>query len=286
MNYAEWLRQNGATEDEVKALTEGSFARAGTTAFNKMMERAAAAERERDEARAGAQAYEDRANDWFQKVNTKVTDLEKSLIVTKANEARLREAILTAQKQGLIDVAKDLGFDPATPAPTPAATPSGFDPEKYFTREDISRIAETEGDAIALAQDIAAEHRTLFPDKPLRFRDLREKAKSSRKSVEQVWMEEFKVPEARAAHEASLRQAQEERIRKEEREKVTLELTARFGNPDIRPMEPSRSPFVERPQGNPRQGKQPWELGENFADKLSDERVRRGTQTVLKQLTN
>jgi hypothetical protein len=288
MNYADFLRQNGATDEDVKALTEGSFARSATAAFNKLLERATAAETALSEEKSVSQNFQDRVNDYYEKVNARVKSAENESVVAKANEAKLREAILTMQRQGLIDVAKDLGFDPVNPnpAPAPGANVPGFDADKYFTRDEIARIAETEGDAIALAQDIAAEHRILFPDKPLKFRELRERGKAQKKSVEQVWMEEFKVADARTAHVEAQRKASEERIRKEEREKVLAEVTSKYGNPDVRPLESSRSPFVERPQGNIRQGKQPWELGENFQQQLSDERVRRGTSTVMKQLTN
>jgi hypothetical protein len=57
---------------------------------------------------------------------------------------------------------------------------------------------------------------------------------------------------------------------KEERER----LATTYGNPDLRPLAPSTSPFTKRPEAG--REAQPWEVGDR-----SNERVQRATKTIL-----
>src|SRR5882757_6361297 len=184
MTYAEFLRSQGASEEDVKALDTSI----GRKAFEASQASTAAAIAERDAAKAGAVAYEERANAWFTEQNKKYGDLQKQVVITSGGEARARAALMKAQELGLIDVAKDLGYTPEAPVvpPDPKLGTPGFDPNQYFTREDILKIAQSEGDAIAVAQNIAFEHTRLFPDKTLDFVALRARALAAKKPVQQV----------------------------------------------------------------------------------------------------
>lgn len=271
--YAEFLRSQGATDDEIKILDTPAAQRA----YTKMQSDLAAVAAERDTAKSGIDAM----NKWFtDEASPAFKKMESDLVVARANEARAKAAILEAQKRGLVDVAKDLGYNPdeANPTPTPNPGASNFDPNRYFTRDEIVKIAETEGEAIAVAQDIAFEHRQLFPDKPLNFRALRQEALASKKPVEQYWMDKFGVAKAREDREAAARAANEDRIRKEEREKVLTEVASKYANPDMRPLEPSTVSFVPRP--NTTRDKQPWERD---SSSVENDRVNRVVQKIYKQ---
>jgi hypothetical protein len=267
MKYEEYLRANGATEDEIKVLctptSERAFAKQQTDIAN---------------ANKVVGSYKK----WFdEEAVPAYKKIESELIVSRANEARAREAIMAARDRGLVDIAKDLGYPvagaPGTPG-APVTPPVGTPPDlsRYMTVDQAKALADSEGQAIAQAYDIGAEHAILFPDKPLRMTEVRRSALSRGVSVEQEWMETYGVQAARTARENKLREDHENKIRTEERAKVQQEFADQYGNPMARPPVSSNSPFVARP--NAGREKQPWEAGDRSA-----ERVRRATQTVVEQ---
>ena len=278
ITYAEYLKSQGASDEDIKLLDTAI----GRKAYEAMATQAAADAAEKARIEANAKAYEDRVNAWYEEQNKKVSDTERELVVVKANEARARKALMAAQEQGLLDVAKDLGYEPDKP--TTAAAPNlgapGFDPNRYFTRDEIVEIATREGDAIAIAQDIAAEHRILFPDKPLKFRELRAEAQQKKVSVEQLWMDRFGVAAAREAQAKAARDAEVSKLVAEQVKVKEAEFISRYGNPDARPLAPSTSPLTARPATG--REKQPWDLGGGeTGSNLQQDRVKRATEKVL-----
>src|SRR5205807_2871531 len=134
----------------------------------------------------------------------------------------------------------------APPAAPKKDEPVPIDTSKFVTSDAVLALAEREAESIALMSDIAAEHVYLF-GAPLRnARELRREALTRKVSLEQVWQEKYKVVEARTARDAAEKKAAEDLIRKNEREVVTAEFASRYGNPELRPVEPSRSPFTPR----------------------------------------
>lgn len=274
MTFEEWLRSNGVTDEELKTFSVPSLRKA----FDSIQAQAAA-------AKSAADSYQERANAWYEEQKGNLTKAQSEAVAARAEAARNREALLEAQKLGLIDVAKDLGLkleelEHRTP-PTPTPTPTGFDPEKYFTRDDILAIAEREGEAIAVAQDISAEHLALF-GRPISFRDLRREAVASKIPVEQFWMTKYNVTKAREDRAKADEEKKLQAVRDEERKKVEAEWAAKISqNPNLRVLEPSISPFAPRSGSDPRVGKQPWEVG--TSEQLHEARVRKGTELALKR---
>lgn len=270
MTYGEYLKSLGATEEDIKLL-DTAIGRKTFEAMQAADARATAAESSRTTDRATLEKWRD------EQVIPLVSDMQKKVMLAEANEAKARQAIKTLQDQGLIDVAKDLGYETTPPASQPPANnggANGFDPAKYFTKDDVVAIAAREGEAIAIAQDIAFEHRQLFPDKPLNFRDLRAKASAANKSVEQYWMDTYSVAAAREARTLADKTAYETRLRTEGATAERERLSSTYGNPDARPLVPSNSPFTKRPdQGRE---KQPWEVEDR-----SNDRVQRATKAIL-----
>jgi hypothetical protein len=115
-------------------------------------------------------------------------------------------------------------------------------------------VAEREGDAIAIAQDIAYEHRQLFPDKPLNFRELRREAVSRKMPVESLWMERYSVQAARDTKAAADKATEKAKIETDAVTKYKSE------NPQTNPMlqQPriSSTPFITPPSASTE--KQPW----------------------------
>lgn len=274
MTYAEYLKQNGATDEDIKVL-DNPIARKGFEALQRQAADASAAAKAATDAQAADRAELEK---WYQEQQVPAYQkMQNELVAARANEAKAKAAVMALQKQGLIDVAKDLGYDAAPTAGTPPANPGavGFDASKYVTTDAVVALAEQEGDAIALAQDIAFEHRTLFPDKPLNFRQLRAAAKAAHKPVEQYWMDTYQVQPARAAREAAEKSAYEARLIKQGADSEREKYISQYGNPDTRPLVPSTSPFTQRPATG--RDKQPWETNTD----PSNDRVRRATAKIM-----
>jgi len=284
ITFAEYLKSLGASDEDVKALSEGSFASTAKRAFDKLQADLATEHAAREAAEAGRVAYEASVDEWHKtKVIPEYQQMQNELIKVQAEEARAKRVLAAIQERGLIDVAKDLGYDPTPPNPNPNPNPNpgtpGFDPNKYLTREQILEIAQGEGEAIAVAQDIAYEHRVLFPDKPLNFRDLRKDAVAAKKSVEQLWMERYGVAAARQAKSDADKAANEARLRKEGADAERAKM-AEGANPFLRTPVASTSPLAARPATG--RDKQPWELGGgDDGGRLQVDRITRATQRVL-----
>jgi hypothetical protein len=279
MTWAEHLKANGATTEEITLLDTAPARRA----FDKQMADAQAA---LDAANAKSvtdmTAYRETMNQWYEeKVVPDMTAANAAAVTAKANEERAKAAILAAaaRDEGLKQVAINMGWpvDGVTPpARTQDAPPAGFDPSQYFKKDEIVNALTREADVIMLAQDIAAEHATLFPGQRLNFTELGQKARASKKDLKSYWEQEYKVGDARAAQSAATAKAHEDKIRAEERQKVEGEMASRYGNPMTRPPMPSTSPFAKIVPST--DNKQPWDRSD-----ASGERVQRATEKVIKQ---
>jgi hypothetical protein len=281
--YAEYLKSQGASDDDIKLLDTVI----GRKAYDAMQHQLADSTRRLGIADTDLKNYQT----WFTNEATPAFEsMKEAKIRAEAEAARARQVILSSQDEGLLKVAKEMGYDVEAPParrtdsanpPTRTTDPaSGFNPDHYFTRAEIQQIAAQEGEAIATAQDIAYEHRVLFPDKPLNFRDLRARSVKANKPVEQLWMEEFNVTAARAARQEKEKTEYETRLRTEGATAERQRLADTYGNPNVRPLAPSNSPFTMRPAAN--RDKQPWEIGEN---KLVNDRVERATKKLLEKTT-
>jgi len=264
--YAEYLLSQGATADEVKILDTPVARKAYERLEASVVANAEAAKA----AKESATAYQQKADGWFEKVNGEVEEARKAEMLAKAAQARDRAIIDEMQKRGLIDIAKEAGYEvPPEVKVTPAALDS-----RYVTNETLLQVAEREGDAIAIAQDIAYEHSRLFPDRPLNFRELRKEAVTRKVNVEALWMERFGVQAARDAAAKARQDAHDAKMRDEGRKAAETEFASKYANPDMRPGVTSQHPLTPRPATQ--REKQPWETGD-----LSNERVLRATKKVL-----
>ena len=285
---AEFLAANGADADAVKALTEGSFSGAVKRAFDTLQSKADAEAAARAAAEAGRKTAEDGAQalqDWYDNVATpEYKIMQNEVLRAKAEEARARAVVKTAQERGLIDVAAMAGYepDPAKVAAAAAAAAPAIDPTKYMTRDEILQIADREGEAIALVQDIAAEHSKLFPDKPLNWRQLRKDAMAAKQPVEAYWTAKYGVAAAREARETADRAAYEARLRKEGGDAVRQQLVDEGFNPGLRAPLPSTNVFVPRKAADG-STRQPWDVPENQA---RQERLKRAMENEAKAVTH
>jgi hypothetical protein len=278
MTYAEMLKANGATEAEIAVLD--------TPIGRKAFDAQQAALAEADRLRVVAETDRTNMQNWYEKEALPAfSKIESDAQAAKANEARAVALIKERAKtdESLREVAKNMGWDVATGERTPPATPPGtpptFDEKKYFTRDEILTIARAEGKAIATMGRIIQEHERLFPNQPVvDWESLREQADSSKKTLEQVWMEKFNVAKARDDKAAAARQAEIDTAVAAQLKVKEAELISRLGNPETRPLAASNSPFTLRPSTG--RDKQPWELD---GGALQSDRVQRATQRAIER---
>jgi hypothetical protein len=273
--YGEFLKAQGASEEEIKVLDTPVAARA----YEKMEEQAAAAASRAEETERNMKSYEERVASWYEENDAKLKKMQNEVITSKSEAERGRAAILKAQELGLVDVAKDLGWSVEPPKNAPAS-PEGFDPNKFLSRDDFLKVADGLGDNLARLEDMVDEHKQLFPDKRLRVSDLRREALAAgQKDIYAYWEKKYAVAQARENAEKKAREAEIARWKQEGAKEKETELASKFGNPEMRPLVPSHSPFTKRPEDGLRT-EQPW----NHADgQLSNDRVARVTKNLMQK---
>jgi hypothetical protein len=273
--YTDYLKSQGASDEDIKVLNHPVAEKAWLASEAKAAQAAEEAATEKRKARE----YNDKANEWFDTTAAAYKDMEKKYMSAESEKARAIALVKAAQDQGLIELAEKAGFNvPPKDTPLPA---NGFDASKYFTSDEILRIADKEGEAIATAQDIAYQHQRLFPDKMLNFRALRQEAVSRKLSVEAVWKEKYKVDDAIAARDAADQAARDKKLIEQGEAQAREKFASQYGNPDTRPFVPSSSPFTPRAQGD--RTKQPWDSNENT---LANDRVMRATKKLMEKNLN
>ena len=273
--YGDFLKTQGATDEDVKLLDTAVAAKA----FDKMQADAAVLAGERDTVRNQYDTYQTQIQGWYAENDGKLKAMQNESISAKADAERYRGALLEAQKLGLIEVADNL-LKPGTQTP-----PEKTNEEKFISRDDFMRAADTFADNLAGLEDMMWEHHKLFPNSaPLRATELRREAVAAgNKSVINYWEQKYKVPEARAAAAQVAKDSEIAKWKLEGAKEKETELVSRFGNPDTRPLTPSTSPFTRRPEAAGIRAKQPWDQPDGA---LSNDRVLRATQHLVKTQTN
>jgi hypothetical protein len=263
--FAEYLKSKGADDSTIAAM-DTPLAR---EVYEQMTARAA----EADTLRTNMKAYETKVNDYYTETKSQAEKRERDLMLAEAEAARSKAAILSLQKQGLIDVAKDLGFDPATPPAAAAATP------KYVTEESLFPYIDNAGEGLAAVMDAMDEHKRLFPNVPFSAQQIRREAVAAKKPFYEYWETKFKVADARASAAKAAQESHDKEIADKARAEERAKLASEYGSPLTRPAVPSTSPFIPRKADNG-QAKQPWGRSE---DENSNDRVRRATENVIKR---
>lgn len=279
--WKEILKENGQTDEQIKAI-ETTLGTSGAL-FDSIITGAEA--KNAEAARTLQQATEK---------ETKINEFWNKTATPQINEAFSKVATLEAQAafyKTQADKAKESGFIPSdapgyTPPanPNPAATP-GFVPNanpvpgspQYVTAEQAASYS-------ANAMYISNEHLRLF-GKPLSGDEivgLLTEANTTKTKAVDVWRNKFKVPERIQELAATDAKAHEDKIRTDERDKVTREYHEKYGNDETRPRVASHFPkYAERTTaGAP--DRKAWakpDAKEKFKQKIH-EQVRKETGSV------
>lgn len=272
-SYAEYLQSQGASADDIKVLD--------TPIGRKTYETLVAAQAEIVKQKTEAATYNEQVNTWYETEKEKRARIENDLVASQSREAAVRTALRAAHDKGMLDIKKDLGFDLDAPIVPAAKKDETVDTSKFVTADRLVELTERAGDGLALMQDIVGEHAQLFPDRPLRVRELRAAAVAAHKSVEQYWLEQYGVPQARQAREKAIQEAHDKKLREEGAAIARQEFADKYGNPETRPLVESRSFLTPRKESGRDGQKQPWDAGTEL-ESGSNDRVRRATQNALK----
>jgi hypothetical protein len=269
--YGDYLKSMGATEEEIKVLDTPVAARA----YDKQIEDSQAVLAKQEEVMKN---YESRVQSWYAENDAKLKQVQNQSIAEAARAAKAEAALMEAQKQGLLDVAKDLGY--STEPVKPAVTAPD---DRYLTMDKFQQAGDAFAANLAGLLDAANEHARLFPGQPFNAEQLRREAQAAGKTLLPYWEEKFKVRDAREQAAAKQRDAEIAKWKAEGAKEKETELVSRFGNPETRPMQPSKNPFAVRPDDKLRNDNQPWNKSET---QLQNDRVSRAAQRLVERQTS
>lgn len=232
MNFEQYLRDSGATEDDIKILNTP----VAQKAFAKQQEQLQAA----TELAAKHKTEADNVYKWYQEKGLPyATRMEQERNVARAAAAAEKARVQALVEAGLIE-------DPGPATPPASATPPGQpgdpalpDPNKYVSIEKFQELATRAAGATTLIQDLSDEHRSLgLP--AVSWRALQKEAQEKGTDVESLWRTKFNVDAKRSEKQAADKLAYEKKIADEAIAKYKSE----NANPLTTSALPSRTPFT------------------------------------------
>jgi hypothetical protein len=264
MGLLDKLKASGASDADIEAmkplLSNELFVKAVEEDLNAVSEakeaarQAEIARKDYEEKYGAANKSLEDYNKWYkEQAEPAFEAIRKDAVTAREEAARYREKLKAAKDYGFADLTDaDLEAPKATPPVQDTPKVDLPDLSRYVTADafagQVKEFGDMYGRALAMATDIAEEHRDLFGTR-INMSALREKAVAEGKSIDEMWRREYDVEgkrqeKARLAAEAEEKKKQEwiESIRKEEREKVL----SNFGsNPQTRDPMPSKFPVFQ-----------------------------------------
>jgi hypothetical protein len=231
---------------------------------------------ERDTFRTQLEAKDTEIEDWrTNTVNPRIAAAEQEAVKARTEAALLREQVQIAKDYGLIPE----GEKQSAPPTVTATAPTAFDPKQYklVTQDDVARFADLEGQAIAMAGDLAEEYRYLSggkslydyvaPDGKRGLSALRAEAIKSKKPLNEYVAEKMNF--------ASLRTSIAEKQQAERDKQISEAAVRKYieehgANPLTRTPNISRAPLIPVPATG---GKQPWDVPLNDRRNARQERA-------------
>ena len=279
----EILKARGYTDDELTAMQ--------TLLTPKFCTALEAEDLERERIQAEATKYKadlDATTTWYHQ--EAVPALNKALndATTARGEAAAVAARLKAmQDYGLARVAENQD-DPNKNKPVVKSgeeLPSGFDPAKYVSADTFLQTTDRFGEAIAVATDIAEDHRDLFGSRlPGGVTGLRKEYQEAVKShrfqgdLRAFWENKFNVQVKQTERSQAARQKELDDYANTK----IAEKMSEMGNPMTRTLVQSRNPFTAKvgTTGSTAVGEQPWGDGKRTPEQRRSDRVVRFHQKL------
>ena len=240
--FVEHLKAQGLTDEEIKQISDtlGTNPKA-VAAFDGMIDQSAQKLAEAERKAAEAKEAEVRLNKfWADEATPQINEAYSKVAAAEARAKFYEEQAKSAKESGFIPADA-----PAAPVVTPNANPvpgsPAIDP-KYMTKEDAWM-------ALSNAQWALTEYMRLNSGQPLPddIDSLVKEATSARQPFRQYVEKKYEFEAKRQAAAAAAQKAHDDKIRAEEREVVTREITEKSGsNPFTRTGQTSRFSKFEK----------------------------------------
>ena len=264
-SWLEGLKNTGAISEEEWKVLEGATAKqefvdyVGETALSR-----SDYSRRQNELQAEFQAKTQELNDYQKELANWRGLTEKEVSTIRAEAEQLR-----AERQRLVGVAQSFGLtedDLGTPVAPFTTNPNlqvqkqpaqhEIDPTKYMSRDEFQNEAVTYALLPGEIADITAEHVELFGKAPNKMRQIVETAIREKRTVRDVYEDEYKVADRRSELANAEREAEIKR-------RVEEELTRfRTENPDARIPLPNDGSYALRnvlPKSDPNSANQAFQ---------------------------
>lgn len=249
--FEEIMKENGATEEDIKALS-------GNQKYRTAIESAYASNEKLAADKAAAEGRVAQYDEWYEKTALPtVADANAKRVTAEADLAAQNARLKKMQDEGLMKVADDQGYKADDQKPKAGDVPAGFDASKYIDRDLFMQTVAKEGQAIAMATEIAQEHFDLF-GKRLPMKELHAEAVKLGKSVEELWLTKYGV---QAKRDELNKTAEDARIAK-----IKADAIAEYKSTEANPMTrtPAASLFPSSFRGTKDDAtKAPWQSGES-----------------------
>ena len=251
--YAEYLRENGASEEDIKVLDVPAARKVYEFQAKAAADAAALAAKHKADADAYQQWYETQGLPY-------ATRMEQEAAAAKAELAGERAKNKELQDAGLLKVAAQQDPPKADPA-------AAIDPTKFVPVDKFNELAVRAADSISLVADLQQEHQALgLP--AVSWRALKNEAAAARQDIEAYWKQKFNVDAKRAEKAAADQAARDKAIA----DKAIADYRAAnpASNPAMAFGVPSRTPFTGRPP-SASDAAMPWNKSdtERVNDRLS-----------------
>lgn len=236
MSWKETLKAKGKTDAEIAEI-EKAVGASGAI-FDEIISGA-------DLRLAEATEKEKKLNTWWENDATKqINETYSKLTNAQAEAAFYRTQAEEAKKAGFIK-ADAPGFTPPTATTTTTTTPTFQPGQNPVPGSPGAPQYMTVGQATAALSGAAyliTEHQRLF-NEPLPDLDgLMTEAVNTGKKAKDVWETKYNVAAKRQAIAEAAQKAHDDKVRQEERERVTREMADRYGNDGTRPQRTSAHP--------------------------------------------
>lgn len=236
MTYAELLKSQGATDDDIKILATPIAERVYAKQQTDLVAAQAAATKSAAQAESYQKWYNEQALPY-------VSDVESKLKVSEATLTGERARLKALQDAGLIEVAAQSEAEKAAAEAAAKAGNVTFDATKFVPREQFNELAIKAADSITLVADLAQEHSALgLP--PVSWRALKTEASAAGQDVETFWKAKFNVDAKRSERDLAAKSAHEKKVGEDAVAKWRQEHPASAANPSLGFGAPSANPFT------------------------------------------
>lgn len=276
MTWKEILKAKGLTDAQIAEIEK--TAGAAVSEFDVLIQTAETKNAEATRLHTEATEKTKKLNEWWNDDATKqINEAFSKASTAEAQAAFYRTQVEEAKKAGFIGADapgyKPPAADPANPNPgghfVPGGNPTPGSP-RFMTSQEVAN-------AVSNTFFISNEHQRLFGE-PLpgeALSQLMQEASEQKTTAMKLWESKYKVPEKRAEITANAQKAHDDKIAKETEERVRREYAEKYGNPETRPMVPSRFPKYAQDGA---QGGKPDKLAwtrpnakENFRQKIHEQ---------------